>query len=191
MLIKNPGMPDTELNFRGTILKSDSRGVFDVSADIAEQLLATRGWSKPRETIELVTAYENYKRDELAAKRYSARFEESRQALSAAQIQADRGGGTPVEGSPPAQAAAAPPPAPPTARVAPVAAVEAAEDAEAAPQADPAAGRAIIARVGREPDMRWKLDDLIAYAQAMGVSAETGWTKAQIMSEIETAHDME
>ena len=185
MLIKNAGMPDTELNFRGTTLKSDSRGVFDVSADIAEQLLATRGWSKPRETIELVTAYENYKRDELAAKRYSARFEESRQALSAAQVQADRGGGTPVGGNPPVQAVAAPPPAPPTAPVEPVEDDEATEGEETALQADPAAARAIVQAVGREPDMRWKLDDLITYAQALGVSAESGWTKAQILAEIE------
>jgi len=186
-LIKNAGMPDTELNYRGTILKSDSRGVFDVPQDIADALLATRGWSKPRETVELAAAYDTYKRDEAASKRYAARFEESRQALSAAQTQADRGGGTPIEGEPapaqPAVKAVAP-------VAAPVEAAKAADPVEAEPvavQTDPAAARTIMERVGREPDMRWKLDDLIAYAQALGVSAETGWTKAQILSEIETA----
>lgn len=185
MRVKNPNLKEAELNHKGKTYRSDEQGVFDVPEDVASTFLSLPGFCKPVETVELREAVANYKQIEQAKKRIDRKFEDAKHRMIVEQMKADRGEGTKVDDTTPAPStspvevdddedgpkvpASAPPPS--------------AESQN--PSTDAAKAAEIKARVGSEPNMRWKLDDLIEFAQAKGVECDSTWTKAQLIEAIE------
>lgn len=204
MQVQNKGHKNTELNVGGKIIHSDENGVYDVDDEMGVKLLALPGFHKPRLTVELKEAYATFKVASEALKAAQEAFDAAKLKVASAQVQAERGQGTPldVEEAPaaspkPAKDKPAPTPAPKAAD--PQEDEEEAEDADedelddsdgnkdtgrATTAKDAAIAAKLKAKFGT-PSMRWKSDDLISYANAIGVEADTEWSKADILKAIE------
>ncbi len=132
-----------------------------------------------------------------------ANFKTTKETLNSAIVQSDQGGGTPFnEGDPeedytrptvPDNPSVDRPARKPSKAPEPEQEEELEEELEetepdAEPekaQGNPKAAARLIAKHGGDPSMQWKLDDLIRFAQAKGIEADTSWTKAQVLGEIE------
>jgi len=47
MKIQNTNLANTELSVEGQLFAGDANGIFDLPAEAAEELLATKGWGTP------------------------------------------------------------------------------------------------------------------------------------------------
>lgn len=189
MRVKNPNLKDAELNHKNKTYRSDEQGIFDVPEEVGTMFLGLPGFCKPVETKELREAVAAFKQIEQAKKRIDRKFDDAKNKMIVEQMRADRGEGTLVTDDS----------APPV--VSPVEDEEEEEDSKAAgsvpppaptPQGtstDAAKASEILQRVGREPDMRWKLDDLIEFAQAKGVECDSSWTKAALIQALDQQND--
>ncbi len=204
MRVKHLGLKDAELNVGGKAVRSDQDGIFDVSDEVGAVLLGMRGYFRPRETREVRNAERAYKKSEAVYLTAKADFDDKKERLLDAQHQADAGGGTEFregdlehdysEDPDPAPTPPAEPPKHARQPSKPAAKPVVPEETEASDEleedleeksAQPSIGELLQKHRGVEPSMRWPLDDLIMYAQAKGVAAETGWTKAQVLGELE------
>ena len=197
MQVKHPSLKSAELNVGGVTIKSDENGVFDVSDEIGARLLGMKGYVVPRQTREQRNAYRAFKKSEAIFIAAEADFKDKKDTLNSAIVQADNGLGTPwnegeaEEDSSQRETVPDKPPARKPSRE--PAKVEPEPEPEVEPEEfdedDKEDNAVIIANLIKqhrgEPSMQWKLDDLITFAQAKGISAETGWTKAQCLQEIE------
>lgn len=198
--VQNKGMKSSELNVGGTIVRSDENGVFDVDDVIADRLLKLPGFSSPRITVELQTAYEEHRKTSEQLMIAETAHQASKVRVSVAQAQAERGEGKPLDGGvlkapqtapqtapqavskPVENVAATPPPTEP-----PAAPSEPQEPGNEASDAKEAAAR-LRSRLG-SPSMRWKLDDLLTLAAGMGIEADSSWSKASILQAIEDSEE--
>lgn len=190
--VQNKGMKNAVLNVGGTVVKSDENGVFEVDTTMASKLLALPGFSKPKMTRELEAAYAIYKTANEQLVRAQAEYDAAKLKVATAQAQAERGGGTPLEGAPaPVQNRPAAPAEPQAPATPPPSPEKPSEQPKTVGSPDAkAAAASLRARLGR-PTMRWKFDDLVTLAQSHGVEADSTWSKADILKAIEDSEEAE
>lgn len=207
MRVKHPSMVNAELNVGGVVINSDEHGVFDVSEDIGKRLMSLPGYHKPRETEELRAAYTNLKKLLTLKEQVDAKLMQAKQDVVVANQKADRGEGTEIGDEDSEPVTDETPVMPENGRKPtrqPSNALNAIKEAELEEEDDsdegdgedeeedeePVDTQALLLKYKTaKPTMQWKLNDLIQYAIAKGVAAETGWTKAQVIQELEAQED--
>lgn len=181
MQVRNQGLKKSELNVGGRSYKSDDQGVFDVPDQVGEMLLQMPGYQRPRETREKRRAYLAFKEAESAFKEAEGKLDQAREALLAAQAQADRGEGTDL-----GEDADAPAPPVPALSKRSRAKLEPEEPPKKPePKMAPRTQAALRAKNGGEPNMKWSLEDLRDFARDAGIDVQDDWHKVQIYGEIE------
>jgi hypothetical protein len=194
MQVKNRGLANAELNNGGIAYRADEHGVFDVPDSVGEMLLTLPGYVRPRDTLEKRRAYVGFKAAQEAFSKAEAAFNDARDALLAAQTQADRGEGTEPGGGAEANGAAVTAVAPPKAedavpakpgRKPAKATLAATPTPEAEAKAPNRSPEALKAKHGGEPTMKWPVEDLRDFARGLGIDAQDDWHKVQVYGEIE------
>lgn len=211
MYVKNENLKGTDLNFRGKVYTADAYGVFEVSRDVGALLLAMPGFGGSRTTKQTLAADRKLEAAAAALKQAQQAYDGAQRVASEAREAASRGEGDfmDAEDAADAKARAARRPS----QVSPAAPVTAPTEAPGGEDEDEDEGEseelgedededegeegeadgeekseslADIA-AGDTPNMRWKLDRLIRYANAMSppIKAESAWSKAQVLEEIE------
>jgi hypothetical protein len=192
MHVKNVNLANQELaDGNGGTYKGDAYGTFNLPDKFAKELLATPGFMRCRMTEETQAADKALEDAEKKLKRAKAALRAAQEAAIQARAQADLGKGTSLDSdeeeepeepeAPETPEESEPDPEPEEEEE------EAEEDAEDEEEDDEDETTETAEQIakGERPNMKWKSDRLIRYCQALGIAADSSWTKAQCFAELE------